>query len=279
MNSSHWRGIIEGSLLLAAPRSRSSDPKPEARLAITRILIVDDDPKVLASLRLYLEHAGYEVAAAQDGERALATARSFTPDLVVLDVMLPKGDGLMVCRRLRTESSVPILFLTARATEEERLEGLDLGADDYVTKPFSPRELVARVRAILRRARGEDSGESAPGSRTRADAGRHETPIRIAGLVIDPRRHEVRARGAKIELTPREFRLLHALAEEPGRAMTREELVRRAFGDEYEGMERTVDAHVANLRRKIERDPANPVLVETVFGIGYRLGKNGRDAT
>jgi DNA-binding response OmpR family regulator len=243
----------------------------------TRILIVDDDPKVLASLRLYLEHAGYEVAAAQDGERALAAARSTAPDLVVLDVMLPKGDGLMVCRRLRAESSVPILFLTARATEEERLEGLDLGADDYVTKPFSPRELVARVRMILRRSQGEDAevAERVP----RAGAGKAAAPIRVSGLVIDPRRHEVHARGVLVELTPREFRLLHALAAEPGRAMTREELVRRAFGDEYEGLERTVDAHVANLRRKIERDPSNPVLVETVFGIGYRLGGNGRDAT
>jgi DNA-binding response OmpR family regulator len=242
----------------------------------TRILIVDDDPKVLASLRLYLEHAGYEVAAAQDGEHALAAARSNAPDLIVLDVMLPKGDGLMVCRRLRAESSVPILFLTARANEEERLEGLDLGADDYVTKPFSPRELVARVRAILRRSQGEDADAvSLPRSRTEKTA----APIRVSGLVIDPRRHEVRAHGVLIELTPREFRLLHALAAEPGRAMTREELVRRAFGDEYEGLERTVDAHVANLRRKIERDPSNPVLVETVFGIGYRLGGNGRDAT
>jgi DNA-binding response OmpR family regulator len=248
-------------------------------LAKTRILIVDDDAKVLASLRLYLEHAGYEVEAAQDGERALAAARSFAPDLVVLDVMLPKGDGLMVCRRLRTESSVPILFLTARATEEERLEGLDLGADDYVTKPFSPRELVARVRAILRRARGEDPSEIPPPVRARVEAGPDQTPIRVAGLMIDPRRHEVRARGATIGLTRREFRLLHALAEEPGRAMTREELVRRAFGDEYEGMERTVDAHVANLRRKIERDPSNPVIVETVFGIGYRLHKNDKGST
>jgi DNA-binding response OmpR family regulator len=244
----------------------------------TRILIVDDDPKVLASLRLYLEHAGYEVAAAQDGERALAAARSAAPDLVVLDVMLPRGDGLMVCRRLRAESSVPILFLTARATEEERLEGLDLGADDYVTKPFSPRELVARVRAILRRSQGEDV-DAALERASRARAEKTAAPIRVSGLVIDPRRHEVRARGTRVELTPREFRLLHALAAEPGRAMTREELVRRAFGDEYEGLERTVDAHVANLRRKIERDPANPVLVETVFGIGYRLGGHGRDAT
>jgi len=184
----------------------------------------------------------------------------------------------MVCRRLRAESSIPILFLTARATEEDRLEGLDLGADDYVTKPFSPRELVARVRAILRRSQGEDV-DAIPERVPRARDEKKAAPIRVSGLVIDPRRHEVRARGVRIELTPREFRLLHALAAEPGRAMTREELVRRAFGDEYEGLERTVDAHVANLRRKIERDPSNPVLVETVFGIGYRLGGNGRDAT
>jgi len=234
----------------------------------TRVLVVDDDPKILASLRLYLEHAGYEVAAAGDGLRALAAARAFHPDLVVLDVMLPKGDGLFVGRELRAESDVPILFLTARATEEDRLEGLDLGADDYVTKPFSPRELVARVRAILRRAL--ERGEPPAGDdRTPAPAG--ELPIRLPGLVLDPARHEVRVRGERIDLTPREFRLLHALARDPGRAMTRDELAERAFGPEYEGLARTVDAHVANLRRKIERDPADPVFVETVFGVGYRM--------
>jgi DNA-binding response OmpR family regulator len=240
---------------------------------------VDDDSKILSSLRLYLEHAGYEVAAAADGQRALAVARSFRPDLVVLDVMLPKGDGLAVCRALRAESEVPILFLTARATEEDRLEGLDLGADDYVTKPFSPRELVARVRAILRRARGE-SGEDEPGRRSTAAEPRTAETLRVGALRIDPARHEVTVRGARVDLTPREFRLLHALARDPGRAMTRDELAERAVGPEYEGLARPGDAHVANLRRKNEPDPPSPRYVETVFGIGYRLraGRRSGDA-
>jgi DNA-binding response OmpR family regulator len=245
---------------------------------------VDDDPKIVASLRLYLEHAGYEVATAPDGQRAIAAAHGFHPDLVVLDVMLPKGDGLAVCRALRAESAVPILFLTARATEEDRLEGLDLGADDYVTKPFSPRELVARVRAILRRARGEEAepevARQARGAERAGTPARDQAALRVSGLVIDTARHEVRVRGERVDLTPREFRLLHALARDPGRAMSRDELAERAFGPEYEGLARTVDAHVANLRRKIEPDPASPVYVETVFGIGYRLGagrRNNRD--
>jgi DNA-binding response OmpR family regulator len=255
-------------------------------LSRTRVLVVDDDPKIVAALRLYLEHAGYEVAAAADGQRAIATARTFHPDLVVLDVMLPKGDGLTVCRTLRSESTVPILFLTARATEEDRLEGLDLGADDYVTKPFSPRELVARVRAILRRVRGDEDAEERPAARPARAPERAarpaptEAPLRVAGLVIDPARHEVRVRGDRVDLTPREFRLLHALARDPGRAMSRDELAERAFGPEYEGLARTVDAHVANLRRKIEPDPASPVYVETVFGVGYRFRaarREGRD--
>ena len=245
----------------------------------TRVLVVDDDPKIVASLRLYLEHAGYEVAAASDGRRAIAEARSFEPDLVVLDVMLPHGDGLAVCRTIRASSDVPILFLTARATEEDRLEGLDLGADDYVTKPFSPRELVARVRAILRRVLGDDEGAGRAAPRGRAAVPGADSPpeatIRVPGLVVDPGRHEVRVRGERVELTPREFRLLHALARDAGRAMSREELAERAFGPDYEGLARTVDAHVANLRRKIEPDPASPTYVETVFGIGYRL-RGGR---
>jgi len=245
-------------------------------LSRTRILVVDDDAKLLASLRLYLEHAGYEVAAAGDGARAIAAARTFHPDLVVLDVMLPRGDGLSVCRALRAESNVPVLFLTARATEEDRLEGLDLGADDYVTKPFSPRELVARVRAILRRVHDVDS--PSPGERGQDHSpARDGAPLRVRGLRIDPARHEVIVRGARVELTPREFRLLHALARQPGRAMSREELAERAFGPEYEGLARTVDVHVANLRRKIEPDPAAPVYVETVFGIGYRFRAGRRE--
>ena len=232
-----------------------------------RILIAEDDRKTVASLRLYLEHAGFDVLVAPDGRRALALARAAPPpDLVVLDVMLPYLDGFAVCRALRAETSIPINLLTARSTEEDRLEGLDLGADDYVTKPFSPRELTARVRAVLRRAPGA-AGEAAPGP-----------PIRIRGLSLDPARHEVRVRGKGIDLTPREFRLLEALARSPGRAFTREELVARAFGPDYEGLERTIDAHIVNLRRKLEAGSAAPRLIETVFGVGYRFASRRTDA-
>jgi DNA-binding response OmpR family regulator len=226
-------------------------------VAKSRILVVDDDPKTVSSLRLYLEHAGFEVSAAADGRQALARARSNpSPDLIVLDLMLPHVDGLTVCRTLRGESDVPIILLTARTTEEDRLEGLDLGADDYVPKPFSPRELVARVRAVLRRT---------PAGLVDA------RPIRAGRLTIDPARREVKVGTKPVELTPREFRLLEVLARAPGRAFTREELVERAFGPDYEALDRTIDAHVMNLRRKIEPDPAAPTYIQTVFGVGYRF--------
>jgi DNA-binding response OmpR family regulator len=221
-----------------------------------RILVVDDDDKTVASVRLYLEHAGFEVATAGDGPSALKMARATpAPDLVVLDLMLPGLDGMEVCRRLREESAVPIIMLTARSSEEDRLVGLDLGADDYVVKPFSPRELAARVRAVLRRSLADADGP----------------PIRVGALVIDPAKHEVQLAGARVALTPREFRLLEVLAKAPGRVFTRAELVERAFGAESEALDRTIDAHVVNLRRKIEADPSRPTLVETVFGVGYRL--------
>jgi DNA-binding response OmpR family regulator len=231
-------------------------------VAKSRILVVDDDPKTVSSLRLYLEHAGFDVLVASDGRQALARARSSPPpDLVVLDLMLPHVDGLTVCRTLRGESDVPIIMLTARTTEEDRLEGLDLGADDYVPKPFSPRELVARVRAVLRRT---PSGT--------LDA----RPIRVGRLTIDPARREVKVGAKPVDLTPREFRLLEVFARAPGRAFTREELVERAFGPDYEALDRTIDAHVMNLRRKIEPDPTDPIYIQTVFGIGYRFsGRRG----
>ena len=222
-----------------------------------RILVVDDHAKTVDSVRLYLEHAGFEVLAASDGERALALARATPPpDLVVLDVMLPGLSGLEVCRRLREESALPIILLTARSTEEDRLEGLDLGADDYVVKPFSPRELAARVRAVLRRAGPAPEGGA---------------PLRVGEIVVDPVRHQVTVRETAVALTPREFRLLEVLARAPGRAFTRAELVERAFGDDSEALERTIDAHVVNLRRKLEHDPARPSWIETVYGVGYRL--------
>ena len=222
-----------------------------------RILVVDDDAKTVASVRLYLEHAGFQVAEAVDGREALRIARANpTPDLIVLDLMLPGMGGLEVCRRLREESRVPIIMLTARSTEEDRLEGLDLGADDYVVKPFSARELAARVRAVLRRGQIEDAAGP---------------PIRIGGLVIDPGRHQVTVRGVSASLTPREFRLLEVMARAPGRAFSRAELVERAFGVHSEALDRTIDAHLVNLRRKVEVDPASPTLIETVYGVGYRL--------
>ena len=240
-------------------------------MAKLRILVVDDDPKTVAALRLYLEHAGYEVAAATDGRQALARARAAPPpDLIVLDLMLPHVDGLTVCRTLRRESDVPIIMLTARTTEEDRLEGLDLGADDYVPKPFSPRELVARVRAVLRRSpAGPENGG--------ADELKGP-PIKAGRLTIDPMRREVKVGAKAVDVTPREFRLLLAFARAPGRAFTREELVERAFGPDYDALDRTIDAHVMNLRRKIEPNPAEPVYIQTVFGVGYRFA-GGRGAS
>ena len=226
------------------------------------ILVVDDDAKTVAAVRLYLEHAGYDMISAADGPAALARARAAPPpDLIVLDLMLPGLDGLEVCRRLRLESAVPIIMLTARSTEEDRLEGLDLGADDYVVKPFSPRELAARVRAVLRRVQ-DSAGEA---------------PIRVGDLSVDPARHQVTAGGERVDLTPREFRLLSVLARSPGRVFTRSELVERAFGSDSETLERTIDVHVVHLRRKLEPDPARPTRVETVYGVGYRLRPTHED--
>jgi DNA-binding response OmpR family regulator len=225
--------------------------KPDRR----RILVVEDDRKTAASLRLYLEHAGFEVSTALTGSEALRQARETEPDLLLLDVMLPEVDGLAVCRALRAERDVPVILVTARSTEEDKLEGLALGADDYVTKPFSPREVVARVRAVLRRARHPEMAQ-----------GR----IRTQQVEIDVGAHTAAVRGRPVELTPAEFDLLAALARAPGRAFSRAGLVERAFGADYDGLERTLDAHVMRLRRKIE-SPGQPPLLVTVFGVGYRL--------
>jgi two-component system response regulator ResD len=220
-----------------------------------RILVVEDEPKTRATLVLYLAHAGFDVSEAGTGPAALEAAVRERPDLVVLDRMLPGLDGLEVCRRLREEGPVPVIFLTARAAEEDRLEGLDLGADDYVVKPFSPRELVARVKAVLRRSPATGLAE----------------PLTVGDLTLDPSRRVAILAGREARLTAREFRLLEALARVPGHILSREDLVARAFGETFDGFDRTVDAHVANLRRKIEDDPASPTRVVTVFGAGYRL--------
>ena len=220
-----------------------------------RVLVVDDQKPIVETCRLYLEHAGFEVVVAFNGEQALAEARESRPDLIVLDLLLPRLDGREVCRRLRAEGvTVPVVMLTALATEDDRVAGLELGADDYLVKPFSPRELVARVRAILRRAPAAAGGV-----------------LRFEGLELDRAARRALVDGRAVELTPREWALLEALATHPFRAFTRAELLERAFGDEAGVLERPVDAHVMNLRRRVEPDPANPVRIVTVFGVGYRF--------
>jgi DNA-binding response OmpR family regulator len=217
-----------------------------------RILLVEDDPKTRGTVALYLEREGYDVATAEDGVQALELAQEKDPHLVVLDLMLPRLDGLEVCRTLRERANNPaIIMVTARSTEDDKLTGLDLGADDYVTKPFSPRELMARVRAVLRRAAEEEV-------------------IEIAGITIDRTRREVRVASAEIAITPTEYRLLDVLARAAGRTFTRQELVERALGAEYEGLDRTVDVHVMNLRKKLGE--AGKAIV-TVFGVGYKFAK------
>lgn len=223
---------------------------------VARILVAEDDPKQSQLLRIYLEREGHVVQVVANGKAALERCRGNEPDLVVLDVMLPTVDGLDVCRILRAESDVPIMLLTARSTEDDILLGLDLGADDYVTKPYSPRQLVARVRALLRRT---------------GRAGEEAQVLTVGDLVVDPVRFEVRTDGALVPLTAKEFAILAVLAAEPGRVFTRAQIIERAFGFDRYVVERTVDAHVMNLRRKIERDPAAPRYVQTVYGRGYRM--------
>ncbi|MGB1285436.1 MAG: response regulator transcription factor [Aggregatilineales bacterium] len=225
---------------------------------MNKILVVEDDIKTGNLLRLYLRQAGYEVTIASDGFTGLDYARSQHPDIIILDLMLPKLDGLDICRMLRMETGIPIIILTAKSTEDDVLRGLDLGADDYIAKPFSPREVVARVRTVLRRA-GKNGDASL------------RKELKFGDLLVNLVRHEVTIKGEVIHLTPKEFKLLETMAKEPGRAFSRLELVERAFGYDYEGLERTVDAHVMNLRRKIERDHSSPIYVETVYGVGYRF--------
>jgi two-component system alkaline phosphatase synthesis response regulator PhoP len=220
------------------------------------ILVVDDEPKIVKQARDYLENSGFRVVSAADGTTALAIARHERPDLIVLDLNLPGTDGLDVCRALRRESDVPIIMLTARVDETDRLIGLELGADDYITKPFSPRELVARVRAVLRRVQG---GVHQPGF------------IRAGHLEIDLHGHRVTREGDPIQLTRTEFNLLATLAQHPGQTFTRAQLLDRLHGVAYDGFDRSVDAHIKNLRRKLEEDPADPRYVLTVYGVGYRF--------
>jgi len=222
-----------------------------------KILIVDDEPKIARVVREYLEQAGYLVAWAEDGRQALHAIRTEKPHLVILDLGLPELDGLDVTRAIRRESSLPIIMLTARLEESDKLIGLELGADDYVTKPFSPKELVARVRAVLRRAEGAPAESDAL--------------IIMGGLTIDSSRRQVSVDGRPVELTPTEFDLLTVLARNPGRVFSRLQLLDQVQGDAYEGYERTIDAHIKNLRHKIEPDPRRPRWITTVYGVGYRF--------
>jgi DNA-binding response OmpR family regulator len=244
------------------PRVRSyldaGAERGEALVAAT-ILLVEDERKLRDLVRSYLERAGFTVLSTASGAEALSLAASTAPDLLVLDLGLPDVAGETVAREVRTAGPVPILMLTAKSGEEDRVRGLELGADDYVTKPFSPRELVLRVQAILRR-RGQPGGEQAVAS------------YGGGGLVIDEPRRTVTIRGSVVDLTPTEWGVLVALASVPGRVYSRFELINRVRGYEFEGYERIIDSHVKNLRRKIEHDQGNPEIVKTVLGGGYRLG-------
>ena len=220
-----------------------------------RILVVEDDERLADLVRRYLERDGHHVLVAHDGRRGLELARHNRPDVIVLDLMLPGIDGWDICRILRAESDVPIMMVTARTTEDDTLLGLDLGADDYLAKPFSPRELVARVRVLLRR------------SGVRVD----DEVLEVGELVVDRRRHEARLAGKALDLTPKEFALLEVLAGDPGRAFRRTDLWTALVGWDTERAPRTLDVHVLNLRRKLGDDPADPRYIETVAGVGYRL--------
>lgn len=223
-----------------------------------QVLIVDDEPRIVDGVRKYFEQAGFDVLAAHDGPSGLALARSAKPDMVVLDLMMPGMDGLDVCRELRRESDVPIIMLTARVEETDKLIGLELGADDYVTKPFSPRELVARARAVLRRART-------------APAAAETNAYRFGDVVFDLAGRRCLVGEKVVPLTPTEFSLLDVLVRHPGQVFSRMQLLQAAHLGVYDGVERTVDVHIHNLRRKLEADPAHPRHLLTAFGAGYRF--------
>ena len=223
-----------------------------------KILVVDDEREIVKLVKAYLEQAGFRVVTASDGQEGLTVFRHEKPDLVVLDLNLPRIDGLDVCRTIRRESDTPVIMLTARVEEQDRLIGLELGADDYIVKPFSPREVVARVRVVLRRVK--------------PIAATPET-ITAAEVTLDLVRHTATVAGEPVDLTPTEFALLKTLAAEPGRAFSRMELLDAAQGEAYEGYERTIDTHVKNLRLKVEPDPKNPRYILTVYGVGYKFAE------
>jgi len=225
-----------------------------------RILIVDDDHEIARLLRAYLEKAGYSVLTAFDGETALHTLRREHPDLLVLDLMLPDRDGWDLTHLIRSDKIIaetPIIMLTARVEDSDKIVGLEIGADDYITKPFNPREVVARVRALLRRSYGGNNPTS--------------QVLQAGKLLLDVSRREFYVSGESVELTPSEFELLRVLMEHPGYAFTRTELLEKALGYAYEGLGRTLDSHIKNLRQKIEPDPKKPTYIQTIYGVGYKL--------
>ena len=230
-------------------------------MANKRVLVVDDDVKTVELVKLYLNRDGYRVVTAYDGAEALRLARENHPDLIVLDLMLPEVDGLEVCRTLRAESDVPIIMLTAKSTDRDKLTGLDLGADDYMTKPFSPRELAARVRTVLRRLPGE----------------RGPDEVERGQLAVNFLTHEAYLAGRPLNLTTVEFKLLGVLIKEPGRVFSRAQLIEKALGYDFEGFDRTIDVHILNLRRKLEPNPSHPTYIKTVYGAGYKFSELHND--
>lgn len=222
----------------------------------TKVLIIDDDVKIVKLMRTYFEKEGWTVAASYDGLQGLQSVKILQPDIVILDLMLPGLDGWEVCRRLRKDSDVPVIMLTARDEETDRLIGLELGADDYVPKPFSPREVVARAKAILRR--------------TNREVVKLE-PIKVGNLEIDVENHEVRLAGLVLDLTPTEFKILQLLARKPGRPFTRLQIVEESQGEAFDGYERTIDVHIKNLRRKLGDDGKEAAFIQTVYGVGYKM--------
>jgi len=223
-----------------------------------KILVVDDEKKIVDIVKAYLEKEGFQINVAYDGKSALELASNYAPDLIVLDLMLPEVSGWDVCRAIRKNSDVPIIMLTARDEVADKIVGLELGADDYLAKPFSPSELVSRVRAVLRRSDKTDKPKSI---------------LRVADVSIDVEKRQVYRGEIAVELTPTEFDILRTMAENPGRVYSRMQFLDIIQGDSYEGYERTIDSHIKNLRRKIEPDPANPSYIITVYGVGYKLGE------
>ena len=231
-----------------------------------RILVVDDEPQIVSILKAYLEKSGFIVVTAEDGLTALAVYRTDRPDLMILDLNLPGMDGLDVCRTVRRESDIPILMLTARVEETDKLIGLEIGADDYVVKPFSPKEVVARVRTILRRS---------PTIESEKQPDRVAEIITVGDLIIHLDQHTISRSAMKIELTPTEFEILLVLARQPKRVFSRLQIMEQAQGDAFEGYERTIDAHIKNIRIKLEPNPKKPMYIHTVFGVGYKLEVSG----